>query len=329
MGTKTGIEWTDATWNPIRGCSLVSKGCENCYAMTVAARFNGPGQAYEGLARRRSNGRPQWTGDIMVVERHMMDPLRWQSPRRIFVNSMSDLFHPNVTDDTIDRIFAIMILAKRHTFQVLTKRPDRMRAYISAPFVSNRVFGQMCKISKEPVVVWPTWSEATAHIHLGTSVEDQAAFARVADLGMTESTVRFLSMEPLLGPVAFEYPLPFYGVNWIIVGGESGPGARPMSAAWVRSIRDQCAKWGVPFFFKQWGEWLPIPAASPCLRHDNPDDLWARVDGVDYSGDNLRFDTPDGRYQAGADWFVRVGKRRAGRRIDGAEWDQMPAQRAV
>ena len=130
MSVNTGIEWTDSTWNPIRGCSLVSEGCRNCYAMGVAARFSGPGQAYEGLARRRSNGEPQWTGKVAVVEKHMLDPLRWRGSRRIFVNSMSDLFHENVTDETIDRVFAVMALAPWHTFQVLTKRPRRMRDYM-------------------------------------------------------------------------------------------------------------------------------------------------------------------------------------------------------
>lgn len=141
MSAKTGIQWCDATWNPIRGCSRVSEGCRNCYAEVVAARFSGPGQAYEGLARRTSKGEARWTGKIMFVEKHLEDPLRWREPRRIFVNSMSDLFHEDVTDEQIDRIFAVMGLADRHQFQVLTKRPQRMLEYVSEP-------GRCCAIAR-------------------------------------------------------------------------------------------------------------------------------------------------------------------------------------
>ncbi len=235
------IQWTDKTWNPIRGCSRVSEGCRYCYAESIAARFSGPGMAYEGLARRRSNGEPQWTGEVRVIDSAMDAPLHWRKPARIFVNSMSDLFHENVTDATIDRVFGVMAKAQRHTFQVLTKRPARMRNYCNA-----RLLGL-----------------PLPNVWLGVSVEHQAAAdERIPLLIETPAAVRFLSCEPLLGPLDLSrYLLAQYreglhacrGVHWVIVGGESGRHARSCDTRWVSAIVDQCRAADVAPFVKQLG----------------------------------------------------------------------------
>jgi protein gp37 len=250
MGDRTGISWTDATWNPIRGCSRVSQGCVHCYAETVAARFSKPGQAYEGLTDKHG----RWNGKILVVEKHMLDPIRWRRPRKIFVNSMSDLFHENLADDVIDRVFAVMARAPHHTFQILTKRPARMLEYSRA-----RLLG------------FPL-----PNVWLGVSAEDQpTADERIPVLLETPAAVRFISAEPLLGPVdLYDYlhpscecelsdpmsavyqhdeacPAGAGRLDWVIVGGESGPGHRAMDPAWAESIAAQCVSAGVPVFVKQ------------------------------------------------------------------------------
>jgi protein gp37 len=220
VSANSPIQWTDATWNPIRGCSRVSAGCTNCYAETIAARFSGPGLPYEGLARRRSNGEAQWTGVVRVIEKHMMDPLSWRQPRRIFVNSMSDLFHENVSDETIHRVFAVMALAPRHTFQVLTKRPERMRNLVSSDAFADAVLDHIendaelweaSKLERDDYPIqefnrdiasgerWPL-----PNVWLGVSVENQAAAnERIPLLAQTPAAIRFLSCEPLLGPIDF------------------------------------------------------------------------------------------------------------------------------
>lgn len=242
MSAGTKIEWTDATWNPIRGCSRVSEGCRNCYAERQAARFSGKGQAYEGLVRI-ANGHPQWTGKVEFVERHLMDPLRWKEPKRIFVNSMSDLFHEGVSNDWLQRIFQVMAKAQQHVFQVLTKRPERMRSYMHDWRPVERVFPN----------VW-----------LGVSVEDQkTADERIPLLLQTPAALRWVSAEPLLGDIqlpeeAFVCPAnePHQicpCLDWVVVGGESGPGARPMDIEWARSIVAQCEERSVSVFVKQLG----------------------------------------------------------------------------
>ena len=240
MSDKTRIAWTDSSWNPIRGCTAVSAGCENCYAQRVAHRFSGPGQPYEGLTRATAHG-PKWTGEVRLVPEMLEQPLKWRKPRRIFVNSMSDLFHEWVTDDFIDDVFDVMRRAERHTFQVLTKRPERMRDY-------------MLNSPNPPPNVW-----------LGVSVENEAAAEkRIHHLVNTPAAVRFLSVEPLLGPVRLDAVqddelgalwnvLDGMGIGWVIVGGESGPNARPCDIDWIRSIVAQCKSAGVPVFVKQLG----------------------------------------------------------------------------
>lgn len=280
MADHSKIEWTDATWNPIRGCTRVSEGCRNCYAEHVAARFSGPGQPYEGLATRTGKG-PRWTGKVAFIEKALDQPLRWKKPRRIFVNSMSDLFHEDVTDDQIDRIFAVMALAPHHTFQILTKRPERMRDYLGtragdwwahwpdAARKSGALLGDLPSVGR--AMSWPL-----PNVWLGVSVEDQAtADARIPHLLATPAAIRFVSAEPLLGPVDLtDIPWPSdrpkfpetddisdgrcslrmiegTRLDWVIAGSESGPGARACDLSWVRLLRDRCASAGVPFFWKQ------------------------------------------------------------------------------
>jgi protein gp37 len=279
----TTIEWTDESWNPIRGCSRVSEGCRNCYAERVAARFSRPGMAFEGLARMRAGGQPQWTGDIRVVETNLLTPLHWRRPRRIFVNSMSDLFHEGVADATLDWIFAVMALAPWHTFQILTKRPGRMRDYLRDEFVWTRIEAaartihidtcRACQRADATGAPRPHLADLMLvgplrHIWLGVSVENQAAAnERIPLLLDTPAAVRFLSCEPLLGHVTFRWAAwqervkapakdhldGLRRLDWIIVGGESGPHARPMQINWARTIVDECRAASVPVFVKQLG----------------------------------------------------------------------------
>lgn len=219
MSDKSTIEWTDATWNPVRGCTKISPGCKHCYAKTFAERFRGV------------VGHPYMEGfDLRLVPEKLADPLKWKRPRKIFVNSMSDLFHPDVPDDYIVQVCEVMLQAHWHTFQVLTKRADRMAQLLN----SKLAFAAKCK-----------------HIWWGASVEDQKhGVPRIAQLRSAHVAVRFLSVEPLLEDLG---KLDLQKIHWMIVGGESGPGARPMDAEWVRSLERQCHESDVPFFFKQWG----------------------------------------------------------------------------
>ena len=214
MSTNSSIEWTDVTWNPVTGCSKISPGCQHCYAERMARRL----QAM-GLEKYRNGFK------VAVHESVLKEPLAWRTPRFVFVNSMSDLFHESVSDEFIKSVFGIMNRATQHTFQVLTKRPDRVRSF-------NRR------------LVW------TPNIWLGVSIESREWTARLDPLRKSPARVKFLSLEPLLGPLP---GLDLSGMDWVIVGGESGPGARPMKANWVREIRDNCQANGVAFFFKQWG----------------------------------------------------------------------------
>lgn len=219
------IEWTDATWNPVAGCTILSAGCTNCYAMRMAARLEAMGQAkYRGLTRR-SGQRAVWTGKVRLDETSLALPSTWSKPRLVFVNSMSDLFHASVPASFIRRLWEVMGSTPRHTFQILTKRPDRMAEITgSLPALPN---------------VW-----------LGTSVENVDVEDRIDELRKVPAAVRFVSFEPLIGSVAL---VDLTGIQWAIVGGESGPRARPMLEAWVDEIEAACRKFGTAFFFKQWG----------------------------------------------------------------------------
>ena len=218
MADKSGIEWTDATWNPVTGCTKVSPGCDHCYAETFAERWRGtPGHAYEqGF-------------DLTLRPTRLDQPIRWQRPRRIFVNSMSDLFHKDIPSEYIGQVFDTMEQADWHIYQVLTKRSSLMRRFVQQRYADRKV---------------------PSHIWLGVSVEGPAQLSRVRHLQDTPATCRFLSCEPLLACLG---PMDLSGIHWVIVGGESGSGHRPMDPDWARSIRDQCIATHVPFFFKQWG----------------------------------------------------------------------------
>lgn len=252
MSQDTPIEWTDKSWNPIRGCSHKSEGCTFCYAETIAGRFCGPGLAYEGLGKRTKRG-ARWTGEVRVVEEHVEDPLTLRKPARIFVNSTSDLFHEKLPAETILRVFDVMVRTPRHQYQILTKRSERL-------------------IELSPQLPW------RPHIWMGVSVESPKYAHRIDDLRASGAAVKFLSIEPLLAP--FE-ELDLRGIHWVIVGGESGThlydeakrGERALveridgkwvpradRVGWVRAIRDACRAQRVAFFMKQWGG--PRPKAA-------------------------------------------------------------------
>jgi protein gp37 len=242
MADGSAIEWTDSTWNPVTGCTKITPGCDNCYAERFAERFRGV------------SGHPFTTGfDLTLRWERLEQPLLWQRPRMIFVNSMSDLFHKDVPRTFIDKVFETMERAKWHTFQVLTKRSSLMRDYVRDRYGETR---------------------GPAHIWCGVSVEDKRAKSRIAHLRAAPAGLRFLSIESLIGPIG---RIDLSGIDWVIVGGESGPKARPISKEWAREIRDQCLQSGVAFFFKQWGglrpksggrlldghEWNELPKTVP------------------------------------------------------------------
>lgn len=301
MTASTKIEWTDVTWNPVVGCTRVSSGCDNCYAVRMAHRLEEMGHAdYEGLTVLNGKGDRHFSGTVRCLPKRLEDPFHWRKPRKIFVNSMSDLFHEDVPDEFIDQVFAVMERCSQHTFQVLTKRPERMAEYFSRTeslFRSLRraaVSDLAERYGEDVYDAWLTGCGANLplpNVWLGVSCENQAtADERIPYLLQCPAAVRFLSLEPLLGGIDLKPYLGFpcdycFGkrlpdlsvdacpycegtgqargymhgqmlpgtIGWVIVGGESGPGARPMHPNWVRKIRDDCTAAGVPFFFKQWG----------------------------------------------------------------------------
>jgi len=371
--SKSSIEWTDDTWNPVSGCTRVSAGCDNCYAVKMTKRLEAMGKPkYAGLV---NIGKAHFNGTVRCHEDALTIPLKAKKPRRWFVNSMSDLFHKEVPFEFIDRVFAVMALCPQHTFQVLTKRPERMAEYLETlspsefdekmlpviDWASAHAIWTTTYICRDqgpsrPVHGWPL-----PNVWLGTSAEDQqTADERVPHLLKCPAAVRFLSCEPLLGPVRFYSgdvivckacgsflsddeeelfkPCPCgcthyvwdtptdkatlediedpseLGIHWVIVGGESGPGARPMHPDWARSLRDQCVAAGVPFFFKQWGEWveemqLAEDAVIPAVKCYEP---WSEYDEAEqcFFGDRT------------AVW--KLGKKSAGRLLDGRTWDEFP-----
>jgi len=352
MSDHTHIEWTDSTWNPITGCSVVSAGCKHCYAMRLAGTRLRHHPSRAGLTRPTAAG-PVWTGDVRLNTDSLDQPLHWKKPRRIFVCAHSDLFHPNVPNDWIDLIFVAMSLAPQHTFQILTKRPARMLDWFqSNPY--ERILGladiirasrpHLCSvgISDPNITPWP-------NVWLGVSVENQAtADKRIRLLLDTPAAVRFVSAEPLLGPLDLLNGDPDprlaghvatatyigdwwepgdglnsairHGLNWVIAGGESGPNARPSHPDWFRSLRDQCQAAGLPFFFKQWGEWEIASIENghvDCVMPDTGERyIWIGHDG------RSQPKSSNGLDQAYA--MARVGKRAAGRVLDGRTWDEFP-----
>lgn len=332
MAENSKIEWTDTTWNPVTGCTPVSPGCTNCYAAQLAATRLKHLPAYEGLATVNSRGQGVFNGTIKLHEDKLILPLKWRKPRRIFVNSMSDLFHESVPFEFIDKVFAVMALCPQHTFQVLTKRPERMAEYTSGVGLVGGPEGRRVRIFnaadgltvsdlRYDDVPWPL-----PNVWLGTSVENQeTADQRIPHLQRCPAAVRFLSCEPLLSGVDIAYScfngadsfgeLP--GIHLVIVGGESGPNARPMHPDWARSLRDQCVNAGVPFFFKQWGEWVSM---SELIRHDKATVMSALPSqhSISLNGDVSK------EFVEGCCSMYRVGKARAGRLLDGREWNEFP-----
>jgi protein gp37 len=234
MAQASSIEWTESTWNPVVGCSKVSEGCANCYAERMAKRLAAMARAKQAAGQSPGrtanyasvvNEKGRWNGQVYLDDSALDDPLGWRLPRTIFVNSMSDLFHERVPFEFVRRVFDVMERCPQHTFQILTKRP-----HIAA--------------EHSPDLPWPH------NVWMGTSVENAAVVDRVGHLRRTKAQIKFLSVEPLLGPIP---RLPLSSIDWVIVGGESGPGSRQMNADWVRTIRDRCISRNVPFFFKQWG----------------------------------------------------------------------------
>lgn len=363
MSDKTGIEWTDATWNPITGCTLVSEGCRNCYAAQLAATRLKQHPSRAGLARLNAEGVAKFTGEVRFNEQWLTQPLRWRKPRRIFVCAHGDLFHESVPDQWIDRVFAVMALSPQHIFQVLTKRPERMREMLRAvkrPGLPERVIEYIDALAcskQEAMAAMCRPTTQLPNVWLGVSVEDQAtADLRIPLLLDTPAATRFVSVEPMLGPVnltkimgtaclasdgsccgdrpwldtlrgiqgcsragAYGFPLKMQmprGLDWVIAGGESGPGARPLHPDWVRALRDRCAAARVPFFFKQWGAWLPTnmwaigPGAPP-------------VTAIDGYGNLV---PPDVAPQdVGGQRFSHVGKKAAGALLDGVMHREFPA----
>jgi protein gp37 len=312
---KTSIEWTDASWNPIVGCTEISPGCANCYAARLAATRLYSHPSYKNLANMTldkgefelKDRKPRWNGEVRFLPDRLEEPLHWRKPRRIFVCDMGDLFHESVQYGWITEIFSVMKHCSWHTFQILTKRPQRMREWLTNGIIESMV--TQC----DPVKTWPL-----PNVWLGVSVENQHfADERIPLLLETPAAVRWISAEPLLGmiqPLLGTEGLDGQKLDWVVCGGESGSNARPMHPGWARSLRDQCQGAGVPFFFKQWGEHIPCDQfyggpgdgvrCCPCGKHT---ERAAGRHGVDHP---LQ--------------FVKVGKKRAGRLLDGREWSEFP-----
>lgn len=357
MSGDTKIEWATKVWNPFRGCSKVSEGCRNCYAIKMANRFSGDGGHYEGLVKK-TNSMLNWTGIVQRAPQVLKDPLSWKKHQRIFMNSMSDLFHESIEDWMIDEVFGIVLAChvlenrQSHTFMSLTKRPERQREYFSA---SPRELIKRWTKAMDGVVIMDNpdmmFSEYVASFSInqifplpnywvGTSVENQeAADKRVPEILQVPAAIRFLSMEPLLGPVDLtkvnlpEQLQPDWSIgndalkfnalsddedrlyqsenhiSWVITGGESGPNARPSNSDWFRSIRDQCTAVGVAFHFKQYGEWIHN-------THHN----FKNYDGMKVR--DVMSKLPNGFTHV--DCYRKIGKKNAGRLLDGRTWDEFP-----
>lgn len=350
MADKTSIEWADASWNPIAGCDIESPGCRECYAMrSVAPRLaaNPATPHYHGTVKKTKTGYV-WTGKIGIAsDKVLTKPLRWKNPRKIFVNSTSDLCHPGVSDDVVDNVFAVMALCPQHEFQVLTKRPERMRNYLLSLINADANDTKLTAKSRlekaaENIGKSLGWdhdvmrSKAYEAIYdgtlnnvlIGTSVEDQKRadgrrepMKSISDLGWKT----FVSYEPAIGPVNWQG---WDFLDWLICGGESGPRARPMHPAWARTARDYCLDHNIPFLFKQWGEWLPgefgqIPDLNfqdgtgmdinALPDFDDPKIKKKWNDGLSLVADGLEHCI-----------FRRVGKARAGRLLDGVEHNGFP-----
>lgn len=402
MADQSKIEWTDSTWQIVTGCSVVSPACTNCYAMRLAGTRLRNHPSRVGLTVDSKAG-PVWTGEVRFNEQWLLQPLQWKKPRRIFVAAHGDLFHDGVQDEWLDKIFAVMALCPQHTFQVLTKRPKRMRAYITAPDRHKAWTREILRTPGKPRhhggVTDTWWPRFSRHIWLGVTAEDQQrADERIPELLATPAAVRWISVEPMLGAIDLtRLPAPgksFEGhhlekviggsvtcsrqhdalrgiigwvgggctaeelkdeetprLDWVVCGGESGPGSRPLHPEWARDLRDQCKAAGVAFHFKQWGAFKPISEMAdgeadalyrPKVRarygesQSAIDDIYGRICSVPtieigYGGSTGLdafhvVETAQG--QKGGMLMFNVGKARAGRLLDGEEWSQFPELRA-
>lgn len=335
-----GIAWTDETWNVIRGCSDVNEDCRNCYAKQLAAtRLSGPGQPYDGLAKMK-NGKAVWTGKVQLVEDLVLQPLRWKRPRKIFVNAMSDLFHDGLSRDQIDQVIAVMALAHWHTFQVLTKRPERMAEHFSEGDARDNLAGwidmtlEQCKeaglvnvhhrrtddlIATAPDVQEP-FGWPLPNVWWGVSMGHQKAVDEFMPHVLEcrpHAAVLWISAEPLIERIQFP-PGSLRLIDWIVAGGESTKNARPMHPAWPKAVQREAELAGVPFHFKQWGEWLPVTYLEPNRQMPMLNiscGTKGKKERIVSSGANDHKDDIN---------MVRVGKKAAGRLLDGRAWDQWP-----
>ncbi|MUO84844.1 phage Gp37/Gp68 family protein [Agrobacterium vitis] len=352
MADNTKIEWTDATWNPITGCSIVSPGCTNCYAMKLAGTRLQHHPSRAGLTKDSKAG-PVWNGQVRFNDGWLTQPLQWKKPRMIFVCAHGDLFAEGVPDEWIDKVFAVMALAPHHTFQVLTKRPERMREYLRDDMVCSRIGEQQRKIDDDMTAYTDIGVDAPfplPNVWLGVSVEDQPrAEQRIPILLDTPAAIRWISAEPLLGGFdlrklpsvifaadinALTGTLRWDGgptetggqrLDWVVAGGESGRNARPMHPDWARSLRDQCAAAGVPFLFKQWGQWGPIEETVGSHEQFAIGHSGKLVKSADlaYPDGKARSSLPE-EDRRGLHSMYSVGKKAAGRLLDGVEHNGFP-----
>lgn len=355
---KTSIEWTDASWNPVVGCTEVSPGCANCYAARLAATRLKHVAEYVDLAEIK-NGTARWKGEVGFCPDRLEEPLHWRKPRRIFVCDMGDLFHEEVHLKILDRVFMIAALSPEHTFQILTKRAKRMQDYFATDPAKRILELQMgiengsiaiSESVRQKRFVNPEWP--LPNVWLGVSVENQHfADERIPALLSTPAAVRFISAEPLLGPLDLHsipdgstgyYDLAYPGgsgrfdhqgsrisdarLDWVICGGESGPGARPIHPDWARSLRDQCQAAGVAFFFKQWGEWAPAGRVETLKTAQRGERSRLGVFQPDGVFDEGSLGAYNGSTNA-TGWHTmnRIGKKAAGRLLDGREWNEFPS----
>ena len=321
---NTTIEWTNKTWNPITGCTPISPGCANCYARRMAKR----------LAGRVGYPEAPHEFDVTLHPERLGEPLRWKKPARVFVCSMSDLFHEDVSFEFVDKIMAVIGRSQQHTFQILTKRSDRMAEYFAQDRYDNilrEAYGLQFRVDGMGQGISNPSRFGLPNIWIGVTAENQEqADKRIPTLLQIPAVIKFVSVEPMLGPVDLRYLQPndppteinaltgTHGVlrphrgtcprlNWVIVGGETGPGARPMHPDWARSLRDQCVEAGTPFFFKSYGDWI---------RSDFVPNNWSQVTFMDMEGQK--------RDPANGFEFWRIGKKAAGRWLDGREWNEYP-----
>lgn len=331
--SATRIEWTDVVWNPTTGCDRVSPGCDHCYALTMARRLKG---MRNPKYQRDGDPRTSGLGFALTVHPDVVNlPIRWRKPRRILVNSMSDLFHAAVPDPWLADIFAVMAFARQHTFQVLTKRHARLRSLLNDEEWISQVFDRATDLGANVGKGMPRaqWIWPLPNVWLGVSAEDQKSAERRLDaLVDTPAAVRWVSAEPLLNQLDIG---PWLGsLSWVVAGGESGSQARPMNSRWARLLRDQCSAAGVPFLFRQWGEWAPAAWKGEGGATHAFTGGFYREAGLDVEGFMALGHSPtslerDDRTPHGAQGMRRVGKKAAGRLLDGVLHDGYPEVRGA